>query len=159
MGEVDAFALEEPAPMKPATTIAKERRASVSLGVILGGCLVLGSMVVVILPLDGSGEASGALSAAAFRLFAERGVMLFQTAGILMLALAKLAPPGIWTSRGAMGVMISQVGLTITGMICSRFYSDFALFAGATVVALFLGMLWASDIPAAEAQSSPPGDF
>jgi hypothetical protein len=159
--------------MRPATTIANERRASVSLGLILGGCLAVGSAFVATLPLGAHasgvealttialepGEASGALSSAAFRLFSERGVMMFQTVGILMLALAKLAPQGMWTSRGAMGVMICQVGLTLTGMLCSRFYSDFALFAGATVVALHLGMIWGSDAPVAPAQPSPSGEF
>jgi hypothetical protein len=151
--------------MKPKTMSTQARRGSTGLGCIVGGCLLAATTLAVNLPRDGHTaglaasmtiapplvrEPIGGVGTVELRPAAERGVMLLQVIGTLMLGLAKLAAGDNWKNLGATGVLISQVGLGLTGVLCAQFDSPFALFAGATLVALFLGTVWGSSSPAAE---------
>jgi hypothetical protein len=78
----------------------------------------------------------------------ETAVMALQVVGALALVWSKLEPASglaAWTLVGA------QIGLGTIGIVCARLGSDFALFAGATLVVLLLGTIFGVEVaPARE---------
>lgn len=68
-------------------------------------------------------------------------VMAFQSLGVLSLVVTRLLPGTIAARRGRRIFILSLFGLGITGALCGREDSHFALFAGATLTALFIGMI------------------
>lgn len=62
-------------------------------------------------------------------------VLVLQVAGVLALVASKLAPDKPWVSGVLLGI---QLGLGVTGTLCARYGSDFALFAGATLGAVLV---------------------
>ncbi|MHC5542807.1 hypothetical protein ACYOEI_31665 [Singulisphaera rosea] len=74
--------------------------------------------------------------------FLEFSVMLFQVVGVLALYLSRLLPATSrrWTNRGRVGFVVAMVGLGISGALCGRHDSEFALFAGVTMTVLLIGM-------------------
>jgi len=71
----------------------------------------------------------------------EMFVMIFQIAGVASLCVTRLFPGTIWAIRGRVGFVVSLVGLGMSGAMCGRHDSHFALIAGATMTALLLGMI------------------
>lgn len=70
----------------------------------------------------------------------ELSVMLFQVFGVAALCLNRLFPATRWADRGRTGSIVALVGLAITGAVCGRQASEFALFAGVTMTILLIGM-------------------
>lgn len=87
------------------------------------------------------------------RQFADGVVIVFQTIGILALGMVKVLPPGIWSRGSGRAVVCAQIGLGFAGLVCAGNDSAFALFAGATLVALFLATLGEDECDAV--QSTP----
>src|SRR3954454_7332198 len=67
-------------------------------------------------------------------------VMLFQVFGVAALCLNRLLPSTPWANRGRYGSIVALVGLAVTGAMCGRHASEFALFAGVTMTILLIGM-------------------
>lgn len=68
-------------------------------------------------------------------------VMFFQTCGVLCLLLHRLTSRGTaWSAWGRLGLIISLVGLGVSGALCGRHDSEFALFAGGTMTLLLIGV-------------------
>ena len=67
-------------------------------------------------------------------------VMVFQVAGVTALFLNRLLPASRWGRRARAGFVIAVFGLGITGALCGRHDSEFALFAGGTMTFLLIGM-------------------
>jgi len=68
-------------------------------------------------------------------------VMCFQTFGVVSLCLHRLATPNTpWAGLGRAGVVAALFGLGISGALCGRHDSEFALFAGGTMTLLLIGM-------------------
>ena len=80
-------------------------------------------------------------SIAPSRLALEFLVMVFQILGVASLCLTRLFPGTVWADRGRLAFVGALVGLGVSGAMCGREDSHFALFAGATLTALFLGMI------------------
>jgi hypothetical protein len=75
----------------------------------------------------------------------EMFVMLFQTFGVLCLCLYRLLPRSSALSHwGRTGFIIALFGLGISGALCGRHDSEFALFAGGTMTLLLIGMTMGS---------------
>jgi len=71
----------------------------------------------------------------------EMSVMFFQTCGILCLLLYRLTSRGTaWSNWGRVGLIISLFGLGVSGALCGRQDSEFALFAGGTMTLLLIGV-------------------
>lgn len=75
------------------------------------------------------------------RKVADDAVMVFQVVGVLALGMGKVLRPGVWSRGCGRAVVGAQVGLGFAGLVCAGNYSAFALFAGATLVTLFLASL------------------
>jgi len=68
-------------------------------------------------------------------------VMCFQTFGVLSLCLYRLTcPRSQWSNLGRLCVVVAMFGLGISGALCGRHDSEFALFAGGTMTLLLIGM-------------------
>jgi hypothetical protein len=67
-------------------------------------------------------------------------VMLFQVFGVGSLCLNRLLPSTRWADHGRTGSVVALIGLAITGALCGRLASDFALFAGGTMTVLLIGL-------------------
>ncbi|WP_165244695.1 hypothetical protein [Paludisphaera soli] len=68
-------------------------------------------------------------------------VMFFQTCGVMCLCLHRLTPHGSsWSGLGRFGLILALFGLGISGALCGRHDSEFALFAGGTMTLLLIGM-------------------
>jgi hypothetical protein len=69
-------------------------------------------------------------------------VVLFQVFGVTALCLNRLLPATStrWVSRGRAGFVFALVGLGLTGAVCARNDSVFALIAGGTMTLLLIGM-------------------
>ncbi|AMV38959.1 hypothetical protein [Planctomyces sp. SH-PL62] len=68
-------------------------------------------------------------------------VMFFQTCGALSLCLHRLTPyRSAWYGLGRIGVILSLFGLGISGALCGRHHSEFAIFAGGTMTLILIGM-------------------
>ena len=67
-------------------------------------------------------------------------VMLFQVCGVVSLCMTRLISEARWAERGRVIFIIAMVGLGVTGALCGRADSEFALFAGGTMTALLIGM-------------------
>lgn len=72
--------------------------------------------------------------------FLEIAIILFQVGGVLALVIHRLAPASRWANRGRAGAILAVVGLGVAGAVCGRHDSEFALFAGATMTFLLIGM-------------------
>jgi hypothetical protein len=70
----------------------------------------------------------------------EIAVMMCQVAGVGALCLYRLFPGTSWARRGRIGFILALFGLGISGALCGRNDSEFALFAGLTMTALLIGM-------------------
>jgi len=70
----------------------------------------------------------------------ELSVMLFQVVGVVSLCLNRLAPGSSWSGWGMRGFVVALVGLGLSGALCGQHDSEFALFAGATMTVLLIGM-------------------
>jgi len=71
----------------------------------------------------------------------EMFVMVFQTFGVLSLCLYRLTcPRSTWSNLGRFCVVAALFGLGISGALCGRHDSEFALFAGGTMTLLLIGM-------------------
>lgn len=71
----------------------------------------------------------------------EMFVMFFQTFGVASLFLNRLTPHhSYWANMGRVGVILALLGLGISGALCGRHDSEFALFAGGTMTLLLIGM-------------------
>jgi hypothetical protein len=71
----------------------------------------------------------------------EMFVMFFQTFGVASLFLNRLTPHhSYWANVGRIGVILALLGLGISGALCGRHDSEFALFAGGTMTLLLIGM-------------------
>ena len=70
----------------------------------------------------------------------EMMVMLFQVIGVAALCLNRLVPATRWAIRGRNGSIVALVGLAVSGAMCGRHASEFALFAGVTMTILLIGM-------------------
>lgn len=68
-------------------------------------------------------------------------VMAFQVIGVASLCLTRFLPGTVWAYRGRRVFVISLMGLGLTGAMCGAYDSSFALFAGATLTALLIGMI------------------
>jgi hypothetical protein len=73
----------------------------------------------------------------------EATVMVLQLGGALSLLWSKLVPA---SGRAAKALVGTQFGLGTAGALCARLGSCFTLFAGATLVVLFLGAIHGSDV-------------
>jgi hypothetical protein len=82
------------------------------------------------------------------RKIAEEAVLVFQIIGLSTLGATWLSPTGAQAERRAAVILGSQVALGLAGILCAFHYSGFALFAGATVVVLFLGVIMNERVPA-----------
>ncbi len=71
----------------------------------------------------------------------EMAVVLFQIFGVFCLCLSRLMPATILAKLGRVGYIIALVGLGATGALCGRHQSEFALFAGASMTLLLIGMI------------------
>jgi hypothetical protein len=67
-------------------------------------------------------------------------VVLFQVLGFVALCLSRLRPGTRWAERGRVGFVVALVGLGAAGALCGQHGSEFGLFAGFTLTALFIGM-------------------
>ena len=68
-------------------------------------------------------------------------VMFFQTFGVACLCLHRLtAHHSSWAYLGKAGVILALFGLGVSGALCGRHDSEFALFAGGTMTLLLIGM-------------------
>jgi hypothetical protein len=97
-------------------------------------------------------QGPGTRPAVATRRGLELLVMGLQMAGVLALAWMKLAPKSL---AAEWSLMIVQIGLGLSGTFCAGFESGFALFAGATLVALLLGTALHTDESARSARHRP----
>jgi hypothetical protein len=72
----------------------------------------------------------------------EVAVVMFQIFGVAALCLCRLLPPSAtrWIGRGRVGFVVAMVGLGLSGALCGRHDSEFALFAGITMTILLIGM-------------------
>lgn len=70
----------------------------------------------------------------------ELAVIAFQVLGVVGLCTARLLPHPPWATIGRIAFIASLVGLGIFGALCGREDSEFALFAGATMTGLLIGM-------------------
>jgi hypothetical protein len=68
-------------------------------------------------------------------------VMLFQVVGVASLCACRLLPGTRWAYRGRRAFVMALVGLGMAGALCGSYDSHFALFAGATLTALLIGMI------------------
>lgn len=69
----------------------------------------------------------------------ELAVILFQLLGLISIALFLAAPAVRWARRARRLFIIALLGLGVSGALCSRTDSKFALFAGATLTAYLIG--------------------
>ena len=67
-------------------------------------------------------------------------VLVFQVVGVMGLCATRLMPATRWAARGRVGYIVALVGLGMTGALCGRQDSEFALFAGGTMTLLLIGM-------------------
>lgn len=70
----------------------------------------------------------------------ELAVMLFQVFGVVTLCMYRLLPETRWSRSGKTGHIVALIGLGIAGALCGPYDSVFALFAGATMTLLLIGM-------------------
>jgi hypothetical protein len=70
----------------------------------------------------------------------ELAVVVFQVLGVVTLCVSRLATTRSWATRGRSGFVVALLGLGVFGALCGRQDSEFALFAGATMTALLIGM-------------------
>src|SRR5262249_20326327 len=84
----------------------------------------------------------------------ESAVMALQLGGALAFLWSKLDPVG---GREAWAVVGTQIGLGSMGAVCARLDSCFALFAGATLVALLLRTILGADVTFTEGLGRRPG--
>jgi hypothetical protein len=82
------------------------------------------------------------LKAVTFRSGLEFAVMALQVAGVATLIASQFASVRSYACSTLVGV---QFGLGITGALCAGQGSSFALFAGATMVVLFLASIYELD--------------
>jgi hypothetical protein len=87
---------------------------------------------------------------------AEVAVMTFQVVGALTLAGIWLAPMGFRHDRQNALMLCTQVALGIAGGICASFDSRFALYAGATIVVLLLGVIFSAGGEASPSTARSP---
>ncbi len=71
-------------------------------------------------------------------------VMLFQVLGVSALALTRLTAGSRMSDYGRALFIVSLVGLGISGALCGGHDSEFALFAGATMTLLLIGITMGS---------------
>jgi hypothetical protein len=71
----------------------------------------------------------------------EMSVVLFQVFGVAALCLSRLLPGTAWAGRAKVTYVFALVGLGVAGALCGQHESRFALFAGATMTVLFIGMI------------------
>jgi hypothetical protein len=68
-------------------------------------------------------------------------VMLLQVLGVATLCVTRLIPTNRWADRARVGFVFTLVGLGVVGAWVGRHDSEFALFAGATMTFLLIGMI------------------
>jgi len=85
-------------------------------------------------------------------------VMFFQTCGILCLMFYRLTSrETAWSNWGRLGLIVSLVGLGVTGALCGGHDSEFALFAGGTMTLLLIGVtVGAGSIDSTDAAGTLP---
>ncbi len=71
-------------------------------------------------------------------------VMLFQVLGVSALALTRLTAGTRLSDYGRALFIVSLVGLGVSGALCGGQDSEFALFAGATMTLLLIGITMGS---------------
>ncbi len=86
----------------------------------------------------------------------EMSVVLFQIFGVFCLCLSRLLPGTVFSRLGRVGYILSLVGLGATGALCGRHQSEFALFAGASMTLLLIGMIAGSGATDPTAAGSRP---
>lgn len=72
----------------------------------------------------------------------EIAVLLLQVTGLVSLCLSRILSSSRWSERARGVFLVTLIGLGIAGALCTRFDSKFALFAGATMTFLLIGMIW-----------------
>lgn len=87
---------------------------------------------------------------------AEEAVLVFQIIGLSTLGASWLSPTGEQAERRAAVILGSQVALGLAGSLCAFYHSGFALFAGATLVVLFLGVIMDERAPAEAGRPTAP---
>lgn len=70
----------------------------------------------------------------------EVAVVVFQVLGVATLCVSRLATTRTWAMRGRAGFVVALFGLGAAGALVGLHDSEFAVFAGATVTALLIGM-------------------
>jgi hypothetical protein len=88
-------------------------------------------------------------------LWLEITVMLFQVGGLVTLCLSRTLRSSRWAERARLLFLVALVGLGLAGALLSQFDSEFALFAGATITLLLIGMTWGTDREAPIVPGSP----
>jgi len=61
-------------------------------------------------------------------------VILLQVCGVVALCITRLVSEARWVERGRVIFIITMVGLGVAGALCGRHDSEFALFAGASLI-------------------------
>jgi hypothetical protein len=82
-------------------------------------------------------------------------VMAFQMTGVAALCLSRLMPATRWGGRGRVALILSLLGLGISGALCGHHDSEFGLFAGGTMTVLLMGMIMGGGA-APRAELGPP---
>lgn len=70
----------------------------------------------------------------------ELSVFVLQILGVTSLCVTRLLASKRWACHGRTVFLVAVVGLGITGALCGRHDSEFALFAGSTLTMLLIGM-------------------
>jgi hypothetical protein len=73
--------------------------------------------------------------------YLEMSVVLLQVFGVFSLCLSRLLATSVWARVGPAGYVIALVGLGLTGALCGCHQSKFALYAGASMTILLIGMI------------------
>jgi hypothetical protein len=73
--------------------------------------------------------------------YLEMSVIVLQVFGVLCLCLSRLLPATLWARVGPVGYVVALVGLGLTGALCGCHQSKFALYAGASMTILLIGMI------------------
>ena len=84
-------------------------------------------------------------------------VMLFQVFGVAALCLNRFLTTTRWANRGRNGSIVALVGLAVTGAMCGRHASEFALYAGVTMTIMLIGLTTGSGNDPADHAGDPLG--
>jgi hypothetical protein len=74
-------------------------------------------------------------------LYLEMTVVLLQVVGVASLCCSRLSPAGALARLGRVGYVLTLLGLGVAGAYCGCHQSKFALFAGASMTLLLIGMI------------------